>query len=76
MNLTDTQVDSALRVWREEAASPYGPARISDYVTSPTEPPPGPERDAALAALRAADAECEAMNRDLMRRAILAALES
>lgn len=69
--LDDDAIDRALSVWREEADVAYS-ARIRDYI--PDGMLAGPARDAALAGLRAADEEAEAMNRALMRRAILAAL--
>jgi hypothetical protein len=51
--------------------SPYGYANAHDYLNGPNDPPAGPERDAALAALRAADEAAEQQDLD----AFLAALE-
>lgn len=65
--LTDADVDRALDVWREEADVAYA-ARISNYL----HPDGTPDR----AALQLADIEAERLNRDLMRRAIEAALTS
>jgi hypothetical protein len=77
MNLqpTEAQIDAALEVLREEVPMPYA-ASIDDFIASPTDPPRGPARDAALAALRSADEEAEAKNRDLVRRALVAALNA
>lgn len=40
-------------------SGPDGFASVRDYLNGPSDPPPGPERDAAMAALRAADREAE-----------------
>jgi hypothetical protein len=75
--LSDEAVDRAVRVYHDEA----GPAYMAQAreILGPVEewralPEGSPERLAGLAALRAADAEAERRNRDLMRRAIAAAL--
>jgi hypothetical protein len=74
-DVTDEQIDAAIAVLREEITMPYG-ARSSDFIAGPSNPPPGPERDAALLALRVADDEADRKNRDLVRRALIAALNS
>jgi hypothetical protein len=50
---------------------PYGFADSREFLRGPDDPPPGPERDAALAALREADAKAE-QHRE---QSFLAALE-
>jgi hypothetical protein len=64
--MDDEAIDRALRVWREEADVAYS-ARIRDYILPDDS---GVDR----VALAAADGEAERLNRDLMRRAIEAAL--
>lgn len=65
MDLTDADIDRALKVWSEEADVAYA-ARINNYL----QPDGTPDR----AALQQADLEAERLNRNLMRRAIQAAL--
>lgn len=70
---TDDMVSAAVREAREWwDLGGYVDSR--DYLRSPTDPPPGPGRDAALAALRAADADAEQEVRGAMRRVLEAAL--
>lgn len=73
--ITENQVTAAISVLREELSLPFM-ARASDYIESPDQPPPGPEREAAMAALRAADDEAEQLNRALVRRALQAAADA
>lgn len=75
--LTDEAVDRALRVYEDEA----GPAYMvrSRDILGPVEewlsmPEGDPERERRLAEVRAADVEAERQRRDLMRRALAAAL--
>lgn len=72
-NLTDAQVDAAIEVISEEIDL-GGTTRVTDFIAGPDDPPAGPERDAALARLREADAAAYQHVRDLVRRAISAAL--
>lgn len=67
---TDAQIDAAIAVLREEMPLAYGPARSCDYVSDGST---GAKLEAELAALRAADEEAEQQNRDLVRRALIAA---
>jgi hypothetical protein len=71
--ITDRQIDKALEVMYEEISLPYM-AHVADFINSPTDPPPGPLRDAALKALREADNEANDMNRAFVRRVLEAAL--
>lgn len=71
MNLDDEAIDRALHTWNQEGDVAYS-ARVGDYLH------PGmssSRRDEAMAQLGAADEEAWQRNRDLMRRAILSALE-
>ena len=72
--MANIDVEAAMRVWREEGEMPYM-ARSSEYLwwSDPSEATDA-ERAEGIARLRAADEEADRMNRDLMRRAILAAL--
>jgi hypothetical protein len=70
--ITDAQVDAALDVLSEEMELPYM-ARVANYVTADSR---GDERAQQLAALRAANADAEAKNRALVRRALQAAQEA
>lgn len=63
--ISDEAVDRALAVWRTEADVAYA-ARINNYLR----PDGTPDREA----LHKADDEADRLNRDLMRRAIEAAL--
>lgn len=63
--MNDDAIDWALHVWREEAEVAYM-ARINDHLR--------PDGTPDLEALRKADDEAEQKNRNLMRRAVLAAL--
>lgn len=69
---TEAQIDAAYRVLRQEIIMPHW-ADIHDYIVSEDEPS-GEEREKALARLRAADEEAERENRDIVRRALRAAL--
>lgn len=75
--LSDEAVDRALRVWGAVAAPPYM-ARSRDILGPEEEwhaiPEGSPERLRRLAELRAADEEAAQQCRDLMRRALAAAL--
>jgi hypothetical protein len=71
---TGAQIDAAWAVLREEWSPPYM-ANSSDFITGPNDPPAGPERVAALAALRAADDECSRLTRDSILRALIAAAQ-
>lgn len=71
---TEAQVDAAYAVLRQEIVMPYE-ADVHDYIVSEDEPS-GEEREEALAKLRAADEDAERKNRDLVRRAVKAALEA
>jgi len=66
MRISDSAVDRALAVWREEADVAYG-AHIRDYLL--------PDGTVNRDALQKAGEEAEQLNRDLMRRAIEAAIE-
>lgn len=70
---TEAQVDAILAVLSDEVGLPHM-ARSRDFIAGPNEPPAGPERDAALAALRAADDDADARNRDFARRVARAVL--
>lgn len=72
--ITEDQIDKALKVMYEEISMPYM-ARVGDFIESPTDPPTGPLRDAALRALRKADSEADEKNRAFVRRILEAALE-
>lgn len=76
-NLSDVAVDRALRVYEEEAGPAYL-ASSRDYLGPVEEwraiPEGSEERLRRLAALREADQEADRNCRDLMRRAIVAAL--
>jgi hypothetical protein len=75
--LSDAAVDRALRVYEAEAGSAYM-AHSRDYLGPEEEwhalPGGSEERNRRLAALREADQEAERECRDLMRRAIIAAV--
>lgn len=71
--MSEEMIDAALAVLYEEWTPPFG-TRSRDFIQSPESPPPGPERDEALAALRAADDEADRLTRDLIRRTLIAAL--
>jgi len=70
---TDEQIEAAYNVIRDEVEM-HQEADVYDYVNGPDDPPPGPKRDAAFARLRQADEAVEAENRDIIRRALRAAL--
>lgn len=71
--ITNAQIDAAMDVLSEECVTlPYG-AHVAYYVSADSR---GEERDQQLAALRAADAEAEAKNRAVVRRALQAAREA
>jgi len=72
---TDAQIDAAFAVLSAEVMMPYA-ADVSDYISSPSDPPAGLKRDEALAALRAADEQAEEQNRAVVRRALTAALNA
>lgn len=69
--ITDTQVDAAIAVLDEGGTVLPYMARIANYVSPDSE---GDERAQQLAALKAADEDAEAKNRDVVRRALQAAL--
>jgi hypothetical protein len=71
-NPTEAQVDAALAVLRKDFDL-GGNVWSGDFINGPTDPPPGPERDAALRALRAADEEAEQKVRAVVREALQAA---
>lgn len=71
--VTDDQIDAALDILRDSDGLPGAPP-IRWFVRSPTDPPPGPERDAAVAALHQAEEQAERDAPDLVRRALEAAL--
>jgi hypothetical protein len=71
--ITDAQIDAVLTVMAEEGvALPFG-ACSRNYVTADSA---GEERERQLAALRAADAEADAQNRDVIRRVLRSAMEA
>lgn len=67
---TEAQIEAAIRVLREEMPSMAYSAHVGDYLAEGTEV----WSTAGLAALRAADEEADRMNRDLVRRALKAAI--
>lgn len=73
--VTEQMVTAAVREAREYFDI-GGYVDSTRFVRSPTDPPPGPERDAALAALRAADAAAEHEVREAMRSVLRAAIEA
>jgi hypothetical protein len=68
-SVTEEMIDRAWAVLREEISPPYV-AQAGDYVSDDSA---GDQRASELAALRAADEECDRRNRDLIRRALAAA---
>jgi hypothetical protein len=68
---TERQILAARDVLREEFV--LGLVPIRDFIRSPTDPPPGPERDAALAAFHAEEAASGERVRAVIRRALMAA---
>ena len=70
--VTGEMIDAAWAVLTEEWTPPYM-ARTASYVS---EGSAGAEREAELSALRAADQDAERRSRDLIRRALAAALSA
>lgn len=70
--VTDDMVDRAMDVLREEMTMPHM-ARRADYVTMN---PFTEGRALQFAALKVAEDECARRNRDLVRRALAAALDT
>lgn len=68
--VTDEMINRAWAVLREEIAPPYM-AHVNDYVTEDSR---GERREREIAALKEADQEADSRNRDLVRRALDAAL--
>jgi hypothetical protein len=70
--VTDEMIDRALDVLYGEMTMPYM-TRAADYVT---EGSTGELRDAEMVLLRSADEDADRRNRDLIRRALDAALKA
>lgn len=67
MDPTETQIDVVLAALQEEGFQPPYGAHVQFYVSAESR---GEERAQQLAALRAADNEAEAKNREAVRQAL------
>lgn len=73
---SDAQVKAVLAYLNEEDGPPFGSANVRDFFPDDEPAPAGPEREAALAALRAADEAAYADLREWARRLAAAVLDA
>ena len=70
MTVTEEAIEAAWEILRDVPGWPPYMARVGDYITPGSE---GAARQRQIEALKAADREADAMNRDVIRRVLEAA---